>query len=69
MREIIFRVTSERRGHLEATASQPPLTVSAATREEWHHEAREALIDELGPTHVTYRIRLHGGSRGSLLLR
>jgi hypothetical protein len=58
MREIIFRVTAERPGHLEAQALQPGLTVSAPTQEEWHHEARETLIHTLGPAHVTYRIRL-----------
>ncbi|MFO0039052.1 MAG: hypothetical protein ACK522_08920 [Synechococcaceae cyanobacterium] len=58
MREIVFRVTAERPGHLEALALQPRLTVSAPTREEWHHEARETLIHALGPAHVTYRIRL-----------
>jgi hypothetical protein len=58
MREIVFRVTDERPGHLEATAPRPLLTVSAPSREEWHHEARDALIRELGPAHVAYRIRL-----------
>jgi hypothetical protein len=58
MREIVFRVTAERPGHLEATAPQPRLTVSAASREEWHHEARDVLIRTLGAAHVTYRIRL-----------
>jgi hypothetical protein len=61
MREIVFRVTAERPGHLEATAAHPRLTVWAPSREEWHHEAREALIGELGQSHVTYRIRLRGG--------
>ena len=58
MREIVFQVTAERPGHLEAHACQPRLTVSAPTREEWHHEARESLIHALGPAHATYRIRL-----------
>lgn len=58
MREVVFRVTAERPGHLEARAVQPLLTVSAPTQEEWHHEARETLIHTLGPAHVTYRIRL-----------
>jgi hypothetical protein len=65
MREIVFRVTADRPGHLEATAPQPLLTVSAPSREEWHHEARDVLIRELGSAHVTYRIRLrHGRSSG-----
>jgi hypothetical protein len=58
MREIVFRVLAERPGHLEATAAHPGITVRAPSREEWHHEAREALIRELGPAHATYRIRL-----------
>jgi hypothetical protein len=58
MREIVFQVTAERPGHLQATALRPRLTVSAPSREEWHHEAREALISELGSAHITYRIRL-----------
>ena len=62
MREIVFRVTAERPGHLEATAPQPRLTVSAASREEWHHEARDVLIRALGPAHITYRIRLRHGN-------
>ncbi|MFM7264192.1 MAG: hypothetical protein ACKOZW_01060 [Cyanobium sp.] len=66
MREIVFRVTAERPGHLEARALQPGLTVSAPTHEEWHHEARETLIHALGPAHVTYRIRLRRD--GSTLL-
>ena len=61
MREIVFRVTAEGPGHLEARALQPGLTVSAPTQEEWHHEARETLIHALGPAHVTYRIRLRRG--------
>lgn len=61
MREIVFQVTDERAGHLEASADQPRLTVSAPSREEWHHEAREVLIRALGPSHITYRIRLRGG--------
>jgi hypothetical protein len=65
MREIVFRVSAERPGHLEATAARPRLTVWAPSREEWHHEAREALIRELGPAHITYRIRLHQGGAGT----
>ena len=64
MREIVFRVTAERPGHLEATAERPRLTVSAGSQEEWHHEARDTLIRELGPTHITYRIRLRRGPGG-----
>jgi hypothetical protein len=67
MREIVFRVTAERPGHLEATAPQPRLTVSAASREEWHHEARDVLIRALGPAHATYRIRLRRGGGSAWL--
>lgn len=61
MREIVFQLTDERPGHLVASADQPRLTVSAPSREEWHHEAREALIHALGPSHIAYRIRLRRG--------
>ncbi|MFQ6537887.1 MULTISPECIES: hypothetical protein [Aphanothece] len=58
MREIVFRVISERPGHLEARAEDHPITITAASLEELHHEAREALIEHLGPIHVAYRTRI-----------
>lgn len=57
MREIVFLVTTERPGHIEATAPDRALTVQAASIEELHHEAREALMARVGPTHNSYRIR------------
>ncbi|MEB3270127.1 MAG: hypothetical protein VKJ44_00535 [Synechococcus sp.] len=58
MREIVFHVVSEHPGRLEAQAHGFPLRITAASHEELQHEAREALIAHLGPTHGTYRVRL-----------
>ena len=49
MREVVFRVIAERAGHLEAQAESLPIRISAPTLEELQHEAREALIEHLGP--------------------
>ena len=61
MREIVFRVLAERPGHLEAQAESLPIRITAPTLEELHHEAREALIDHLGPAHGTVRARVRRG--------
>ena len=58
MREIVFRVLEERPGHVEACSDDRRLRISAPSQEELHHEAREALIQHLGPAHAAYRIRL-----------
>ena len=58
MREIVFRVQAERPGHLEAQAETLPIQISAPTLEELQHEAREALIEHLGPAHGAYRVRI-----------
>jgi hypothetical protein len=58
MREIVFRLVSERPALLEAQAETLPLCVSAPTLEELHHEAREALIEHFGPAHCAYRVRV-----------
>lgn len=62
MREIVFRVLSDNAGHIEAIATDPggpePLRITAPCLEELHHEAREALIDRLGPAHAGYRVRI-----------
>lgn len=60
MREIVFRVLAERPGRLEARAEGLPVLISAPTLEELQHEAREALIEHLGPAHCTYRVRVRG---------
>jgi hypothetical protein len=57
MREMVFEVLSEARGHICA-ASERGLRVEASCLELLHHEAREALIVSLGPAHITYRIRI-----------
>ena len=58
MREVVFRVLAERRGHLEAQAESLPIRINAATLEELQHEAREALIEHLGPAHCTFRVKV-----------
>ena len=62
MREVVFRVLTERPGHLEAQADTLPIRIIAPTLEELQHEAREALIDHLGPAHCAYRVRVRRGS-------
>ncbi len=57
MREIVFLVTAERPGHIEATAPDSSLRVQAASLEELHQEAREALMAKVGAAHNSYRIR------------
>ena len=69
MREVVFRVLAERPGHLEAQAVGAafsagvtlPIRITAPTLEELQHEAREALIERLGPAHCTVRVRVRRG--------
>jgi hypothetical protein len=69
MREVVFRVVAERPGHLEAHAVGAafsagvtlPILINAPTLEELQHEAREALIEHLGPAHCTVRVRVRRG--------
>jgi hypothetical protein len=63
MREIVFRVLSERPGHLVARAEDRPITIEAASLEDLHHEAREALIQHLGHAHGTVRVRIRRPER------
>ena len=58
MREVVFRVQAERPGHLEAQAETLPIRITAPTLEELQHEAREALIEHMGPVHCTVRVRV-----------
>ena len=58
MREIVFRVLAERPGHLEAQAETLPILITAPTLEELQHEARETLIEHLGPAHCTFRVKV-----------
>ncbi|GDX77623.1 hypothetical protein LBMAG41_27020 [Cyanobium sp.] len=58
MREVVFRVLAERPGHLEAQAESLPIRITAPTLEELQHEAREALIQYMGPAHCAYRVRV-----------
>jgi hypothetical protein len=69
MREVVFRLEAERPGHLEARAVGAafsagvtlPIHISAPTLEELQHEAREALIEHMGPAHCTVRLRIRRG--------
>ena len=61
MREIVFHVVGERPGHLEAQAETLPIRITAPTLEELQHEAREALIEHMGPAHGTVRVRVRRG--------
>jgi len=61
MREVVFRVLAERPGHLEAQAESLPIRITAPTLEELQHEAREALIEHMGPAHGTVRVRARRG--------
>ena len=58
MREVVFCVLAERPGHLEAQAESLPIHITAPTLEELQHEAREALIEHIGPVHCAYRVRI-----------
>lgn len=58
MRDVVFRLLSERPGHLEAQADGLPILISAPTLEELQHEAREALIEQFGRAHGAYRVRI-----------
>lgn len=62
MREIVFEVVQEGRGHIAATTARG-LRVEAESLEALHHEARDALIATLGPSHATYRIRIRRRER------
>ncbi len=57
MSEIVFQLLHEAPGALTAQAQSRGLQISAPSLEELHHEAREALICHLGPTHTTYRVK------------
>ena len=69
MREIVFHILAERPGHLEARAVGAafsagvtlPIRITAPTLEELQHEAREALIEHMGPAHCTVRVRVRRG--------
>ena len=58
LREVVFRVLAERPGHLEAQAESLPIRITAPTLEKLQHEAREALIEHLGPAHCAFRVRV-----------
>ena len=58
MRDVVFRVVSEAQGQLQAQAETLPICIAAPTLEELQHEAREALIQHLGPAHCAYRVRV-----------
>ena len=57
MREIVFDVAASNPGGLEAHASGGQFRIEARSLEELHEEARDALIEQLGAAHTTYRVR------------
>lgn len=57
MRDIEFEVVHPGPGDLVAQALNQRLQIRAATLEELHHEARDALIRHLGPAHSAYRVK------------
>ena len=61
MREVVFRLEAVLPGHLEAQAETLSIRITAPTLEELQHEAREALIEHLGPAHCTIRVRVRRG--------
>jgi hypothetical protein len=66
MREIVFLVTAEQPGRIEATAPDRGLIVEAPTLEELHYEARDAVIRLVGSSHATYRIRIRRASNAAV---
>jgi hypothetical protein len=66
MREVVFRLEADRPGHLVARAETLPIRISAPTLEELQHEAREALIEHMGPAHGTVRVRVRRGHSPAL---
>ena len=57
MREIVFDVDPCHPQGVEAKAVERQLRIVASSLEELHEEARDALIQHLGPAHTTYRVR------------
>ena len=57
MREIIFDVAPGHPQGIEAKSVERKLRIVASNLEELHEEARDALIQHLGPAHTTYRVR------------
>ncbi|MEI8252083.1 MAG: hypothetical protein WCF98_13015 [Synechococcus sp. ELA057] len=66
MREIVFQVRPALEGQWMGRCLDPALQICAPTLEELHHEARDALIERLGPSHVACRIRLDRPSRDAV---
>ena len=58
MREAVFTVRPRPNGTLIAECSVLNLAVSATDRDALREEARQALINAIGPAHVGYRLRL-----------
>ncbi len=69
MKEVVFRVLIEGPGHLEARADAPALRITASSLEELHHEARDALIQRLGPVHCAYRVRIQRPNSAASAIR
>jgi hypothetical protein len=58
MRTVVFNASRSLNQNCYKTVSkQPPLQIAAPTMEELHIEARDILIQKLGPIHVAFRIQ------------
>ena len=57
MREIVLDVAPGYPQGVEAKAVERRPRIVASSLEELHEEARDALIQHLGPAHTTYRVR------------
>ena len=57
MRKVVLTFLNDGPGQLMAQALFRDLQIAAPTLEEFHHEARDALIGHLGPAHGSYRVK------------
>ena len=58
MREAVFTVRPRPNGTLIAECDALRLSVSANDHEQLQEEARDALINAVGPAHMSYRVRM-----------
>ena len=58
MREALFTVSQRPDGTLIGENAALGLVLCAMERETLQEEARDALIHAIGPSHVSYRVRL-----------
>jgi hypothetical protein len=58
MREAVFMVRHRPNGGLTAECHALRLCVSATDHEQLQEEARDALINAVGPAHMSYRVQM-----------